>query len=458
MRVVEVDEDADGALTVYVVTAEDAGSVCPGCGTRAHSCKETVAVTVRDTTFGDRALTLVWHKRRWVCPQPACAVRTFAEALPAVTGPRRRTTGRLRRALAAAVADSGRDVAEVAASYQVAWHTVHAAFVTHADAVLAAPLQPVRVLGIDEVRRGRARYTRDPDTAATTTVADRWHTGFTDLCGEQGILGHVEGRSKRAVIAWLRRQPADWLARIQLVATDLCAAFRAAVRTVLPHAALCADPFHLVHAANRMLGQVRRRLVRAHYGRRTRKSDPEYGIKRLLLANLEDLTEAQFDTLFTTVGAHAHLTDLALAWMAKEYLRDLLELRPNRSGILPTQAEVDQRFEQLQTWCAAHRHIPELAGFAQTLTRWRTEIVNTVLTGASNAASEGVNRIQKLDARAAFGYRNPVNQQRRARIASLRSRQRAHRRNHAATGTVLPSVTNDGYKESLTDTLSRSSA
>jgi hypothetical protein len=35
------------------------------------------------------------------------------------------------------------------------------------------------------------------------------------------------------------------------------------------------------------------------------------------------------------------------------------------------------------------------------------EIINTVLTGASNATSEGVNRIQKLDARAAFGYRNP---------------------------------------------------
>jgi hypothetical protein len=49
-----------------------------------------------------------------------------------------------------------------------------------------------------------------------------------------------------------------------------------------------------------------------------------------------------------------------------------------------------------------------------------------VLTGASNAASEGINRVQKLDARAAFGYRNPENQRRRARVATLRSAQRPH--------------------------------
>ncbi len=75
--------------------------------------------------------------------------------------------------------------------------------------------------------------------------------------------------------------------------------------------------------------------------------------------------------------------------------------------------------------CHDNRHIPELATFRHTLTTWRQEIFNAVLTGASNAGSEGVNRIQKLDARAAFGYRNPTNQQRRARTATLRSKRRS---------------------------------
>jgi transposase len=64
---------------------------------------------------------------------------------------------------------------------------------------------------------------------------------------------------------------------------------------------------------------------------------------------------------------------------------------------------VCDRWTELLSWCADHSHIPELVTFARTLDSWRTEIVNAVLTGASNAGSEGINRVQKLDARAAFG-------------------------------------------------------
>jgi transposase len=423
LRVVEVDVEADGGLTVYVVTGGDVR--CPGCGSPPGSVKDCVTTATRDVIFGDRTLTVVWAKRRWSCPQPACVRRTFTEHGSAVPH-RRRITARLRRSLAAAVAEQGRDVAEVATTHGVSWHTAHTAFAGQVDPILDQPPQPVRALGIDEIRRGRSRFSTDPDTGVTTQLADRWHTGFTDLTGDQGILGHTEGRAKADVIAWLREQPAEWLADIQLVATDLCAAFRAAVRVVLPHAALCADPFHVVQAANRMVTKVRQRLVRERYGRRVRKTDPEYGIKRLLLRNIEDLTDDQFDKLWNVLAEHDHLADLSLAWSAKEDLRHILALRPNRSGKRPTEADVQTRWDALLAWCATNRHIPELANFRQTLTNWRQEIFNTVLTGASNAGSEGVNRIQKLDARAAFGYRNPTNQQRRARIATLRSKRRSH--------------------------------
>lgn len=423
LRVVEVDVEADGGLTVYVVTSRS-DATCPECGSRPGWAKDCVATTARDITFGDRRLTVVWAKRRWSCPALECPRRTFTEHLPAVPH-RRRITTRLRQSLAAAVAGQGRDVTEAAAAHGVSWHTAHTAFTEQVDPVLDQPPQPVRALGIDEIRRGKARWNTDPDTGVTTQLADRWHTGFTDLSGDQGILGHTEGRAKADVVAWLRTQPADWLAGIQLVATDLCAAFRAAVRVALPHAALCADPFHVVQAANRMVTKVRQRLVREHYGRRVRKTDPEYGIKRLLLRNIEDLTDDQFDKLWNVLAEHDHLADLSLAWSAKEDLRHILALRPNRSGKRPAEADVQHRWNALLAWCEANRHIPELVSFRQTLTNWRQEIFNAVLTGASNAGSEGVNRIQKLDARAAFGYRNPANQQRRARIATLRSKRRS---------------------------------
>ena len=54
------------------------------------------------------------------------------------------------------------------------------------------------------------------------------------------------------------------------------------------------DLFHVVHLAVKMTGDVRRRVVRGKYRRRGRSGDPEYGIKNLLVRNLEHLSPAQF--------------------------------------------------------------------------------------------------------------------------------------------------------------------
>jgi transposase len=175
-----------------------------------------------------------------------------------------------------------------------------------------------------------------------------------------------------------------------------------------------------------MVTSVRWRLVRDKYGRRGRKGDPEYGIKRLLTRNLEDLTPAELTKLWDTLVDDPALTDLHVAWIAKEQLRDLLALRVTRSHTTPAPSVVRDRWTSLLMWCADHSDIPEVASFAKTLDSWRQEVVNAVLLGASNAGSEGVNRVQKLDFRAAFGYRNPANQRRRARVAALRSARRSH--------------------------------
>jgi transposase len=45
-------------------------------------------------------------------------------------------------------------------------------------------------------------------------------------------------------------------------------------------------------------------------------------------------------------------------------------------------------------------------------------------TVRSNARSESLNRIAKLEARLAYGFRNPANQRRRVRIACTRGARR----------------------------------
>ena len=73
----------------------------------------------------------------------------------------------------------------------------HEAFAATADPVLEQAPAPVAHLGIDEHRRGRPRWTRDADTGEYLLLADRWHTCFSGLSGEQGLLGQVEGPDRR---------------------------------------------------------------------------------------------------------------------------------------------------------------------------------------------------------------------------------------------------------------------
>jgi transposase len=48
-----------------------------------------------------------------------------------------------------------------------------------------------------------------------------------------------------------------------------------------------------------------------------------------------------------------------------------------------------------------------------------------VLTGVTNARSESLNRIAKLEARLAYSFRNPTNQRRRVRMACTRGTRRS---------------------------------
>jgi hypothetical protein len=73
------------------------------------------------------------------------------------------------------------------------------------------------------------------------------------------VLDVVDGRRGTAVRWWLRQRPEPWRARIEIVAIDMSAEFRAAIRDVLPQARIVADLWHVMTRANHMVTQVRRR-------------------------------------------------------------------------------------------------------------------------------------------------------------------------------------------------------
>ena len=306
----------------------------------------------------------------------------------------------------------------------ISWPSAYEAFAARADAVLDQDPVPVAYLGIDEHRRGRARWRRDEETGEYVLVADRWHTCFYDLSGNQGLLGQVEGRTADDAAYWLAGARPAWRDAVQVVAIDMCTIYQSAVQRMLPGAEIAVDLFHVVQLAVKAVGDVRRRAVRELYGRRGRAGDPEYGIKHLLEKNLENLSGEQFAKVIETLDATGPGQHAALAWIAKEKLRDVLNLRARVTGSTPCERQVRGRLFAFYDWCAQNEEVTELTTLARTISRWEDEIVTAVLTGVTNARSESLNRIAKLEARHAYGFRNPVNQRRRVRTACTRRTRR----------------------------------
>ncbi len=474
VEVAELEREADGRWSAHLVTAAGVVACCPGCGAPAERVKEAGGQRLVHLVVVPMALT--WHKRRFSCENGACDRDSFTEDGPVasrgarVSTPGRETIGHL-------CGDWLVAVSRLADTLGISWHTAHEAFVRLAEtagivvtdpgegvppaappehpehpepgepagreeragAVAAAcsicarpprrvrrsvsgPLPLVGVLGIDDHRRGRALYHRDAALNRWVEDADRWQTVFVDSSGSGGLLGQTEYRTAAATTAWLEAQPPAWRANVWAVTTDMSTVYKGAVRGALPHAVHAVDPFHVIQLANRAIGDVRRRIIFARYGRRGRAADPEYRYRTLPLRNLESLSEAargRLRCLLADLGDAGR--QLAAAHTAKELLRAVCALAPTHTGRPTTRAQISTALTRFFTHCATvGETVPEVVTLAETISSWREEIGNTVLHGLSNATAEGVNRLIKLVYPSAFGLTNVANQQRRARHAASR--------------------------------------
>ena len=420
VRVERVEQRDDGTRVVHVVTADETAAACPDCGVVSTSAKEHPTTAPKDIPYGPAGVLVRWRKTRWRCKESYCQRDSFTESIDQVP-PRARTTSRLRTQVAKAIGDAARSVAEVADAHNVSWPTAHRAFVAHAQERLTEPA-PVRVLGIDETRRGKPRWQRRPDSGGWERI-DPWDTGFVDLSGDQGLLGQREGRTTSAVVDWLSDRSPEFRAGIEFVAIDPAAVYAAAVRTpgLLPNATLVVDHFHLVKLANDAVTKVRRRITWDLRDRRGRKIDPEWANRRRLLRARERLSDKAFAKMWNAIIDEDSTGQILSAWIAKEELRTLL------STVRTGDAHLTRhRLHRFLTWCIDSQ-IPELLALAGTVDTWWPQINAFILTGITNARTEGYNRLVKQVKRSACGFRNPTNSARRIRFHCTRKQRAATR-------------------------------
>lgn len=407
----------DGARVVGVGTAAEWVGRCPECRTRSSRSRGWVTTRPRDVKIGSDRPQIVWRKRKWLCTNMSCERKSFTEATPTVPA-RARMTTRAKSEMARAVLDDLRPVVAVAEAYGCSWNTCHDAVAATADPVLETEPEPVAVLGIDETRRGKAKYETCPDTGKRIWI-DRFDTGLVDITGTGGLLVQLNGRSAKPVSDWLAEHDPAWRAAITHVAIDMSTTYAKAARDALPHAQLIVDRFHLVKRANQAVEAVRRRITWESRGRRGRKADPEWLNRRRLLRAAERLTDTQRARLVAALDAADPNGDILAAWIAKELLREVLACTAT-GGM---RYDICAALHRFYAFCAATT-VPEIHDLAETIETWQAPMILAITTGLSNARSEGYNRIVKHVGRIAFGFRNPDNQRRRVRWACTRQSRR----------------------------------
>ncbi|MFF1681544.1 transposase [Streptomyces sp. NPDC058256] len=196
---------------------------------------------------------------------------------------------------------------------------------------------------------------------------DRWHVGFVDLSGKQGLLGQVEGRTAQAVIDWLADREQAWRDAVQYVAIDMCTIFKPAIRRVLPQAPLVVDHFHLVQPANQTLTEVRRRVTVTHRGRRGRKGNREWELRNRLTRPAARMRGEHVDALLDELSNLSRVigAPITVAWNAKEDLLDLLATARTR----PDREHVRDLLHRFYRRCA-DAGLPELQRLATTVETW----------------------------------------------------------------------------------------
>jgi transposase len=174
--------------------------------------------------------------------------------------------------------------------------------------------------------------------------------------------------------------------RIASCTLDMSKAFIAGVRTHLPNARLCFDPFHLVKLANEALDKVRREEV---------AEAPELkGTRYLWLKDAADWRPEEVDLHWLRMGRHR----TARAWRIKEALRELLAWRH-----LP-QVPVLLLLERWISWCARSR-LPPFQRLARTFRAHLDGIRNMLAAANSNARAESINATIQAAIARARGFR-----------------------------------------------------
>jgi transposase len=339
----------------------------------------------------------VWLKRRVRCAAPGCATDTFTEVDARLAEPRARLT---KRAVDWCVRQMRREHATargLARQLGVGWDTVWDA-VEHVLRDAAADetrFKGVGALGVDEHTRHHGDQRKH---------GHKMMTGMVDLTpGPDGkprarLLDLVEGRSGGVYRQWLTERGTVFTSRVKVATLDPFHGYKNAIDDELQDAIAVLDRFHVQQLATKMVDEVRCRVQLETLGHRGRRGDPLYGIRNILKANENNLTDRQAKRLGEALAADEFHEEVYWAWRVAQDLAAAYD-NPNPKAGRDQARRLLHRLRDCP--------IKEARRLGATLRRWREAyLAYWTERGASNGGTEAVNNLIELHRRIARGIPN----------------------------------------------------
>jgi transposase len=366
-----------GVLHLWVKPHKN-GARCPACGRRGKLLRRGPRQAARDRRawrdipVGGLATTIHYSPREIICETHG----RVQEDIP-WAAPKARITLRLECQLLrlCKVMTQKEAAAQLGIPKSTAASLLHAAIARHRA---GHKIRGVKQLGIDEIsyKKGQKYLTVVYDLARRHVV---W-------------VGRGKGRETIDRFFAEHMSPGQ-RARVEVACCDMSATYMGAIADHLPGALLVLDRFHLIKALNEAVDEVRKEAWRAACAA---DKKPLKGLRFILLKNRKNRTRREHKAL---AGIARSQRRIFRACQLKDELAHFWDYRYIGSA---------EKFLRRWSKSAKLSRLEPLRKFARTIDRHWCAVMAS-LSGITNAAAEGINRLIRMARNRASGYRSPDN-------------------------------------------------
>lgn len=339
---------------------------CPCCCADTKHIHDYRIQRVADIPYRSKALTLVYRKRRYVCPH--CGKRFYESNnfLPRY----HQMTNRLTAYIIEQLRNTD-SFTKVSRETGKSVSTVIRIF----DLVSFGKPELSKVVSIDEFKGN--------------TNKNKYQVIITDPETHR-VLDILPKRTKYELITYFKQYDQEKRADVKYFVSDMYKPYREISETYFKNATIITDKYHWIRQAVWSVERVRKRIQKSF--------SKQYRIyfkhsRKLLLAHYDKLNNEQKQQVNVMLSVSA---DLSTAHFLKELLYRILEIDDKKK------AE-----KELRDWIeeAEESGIEEFRASVTAYKNWFPQIINSLCQPITNGFTEGCNNKIKILKRNAYGYR-----------------------------------------------------